>query len=195
MQKHFTRQDQPHLSGPQVTSRLPRVQLAIRRGNAKNLVREVRGPVYLIGSARDCDLVLGDAQFPAAFAYIFVGETGITLRCLGVDPEVTLNGQAVEKMDLSDGDRIRTGPFEFLVRIDWPVRDDESAAQPATQHRRSSTGSARRKAAEPRVEQLLDDIRQAMFPPTVGLSVHVGPDKPAIGPNAPRSSTRRRATA
>ena len=195
MHTQSTRQDQPHPSAPHLSSKLPRVQLEIQRGKARNLVRQVTGPVYLIGSARDCDLVLGDPQFPQAFAYIFVNESGVTLRRLGVGPDVTVNGRGVEAIGLADGDRIRTGPFEFHVRIDQPVRDGASAAVVPTRAMRATASQQRRQLAEPRVEQLLADIRHAMFPPAVGLRVFVVPDEPAATPHASRRGTRRRATA
>jgi hypothetical protein len=195
MHTQFTRKDRRHPSGPHASANLPKVQLEIQRGKAKNLVRQVTGPVYLVGSARDCDLVLGDPQFPQAFAYIFVNESGVTLRRLGVGPDVTVNGSVIEAIGLEDGDRIRTGPFEFHVRIDQPVRNGGSSAVTPTRERKARASEVRRKLAGPRVEQLLADIHHAMFPPAVGLRVYVGPEESAATPHASRRGTRRRATA
>ena len=54
----------PHtLPGPHFRLKLPKVEIEIVRGRARNMVRPVTVPVYLIGAANDCDLVLGDPQF------------------------------------------------------------------------------------------------------------------------------------
>ena len=59
--------NQHDLTGPHYRRTLPRVRLEIRRGKAQNKIRTVTGPVYLIGTASDCDLVLveGDSQTEA----------------------------------------------------------------------------------------------------------------------------------
>ena len=48
----------------QVSARLPTVELEIMRGQARRRVRRVAAPIFLIGTANDCDLVLGDPRFP-----------------------------------------------------------------------------------------------------------------------------------
>jgi hypothetical protein len=73
--------------------------------------------VYLAGSAADCDLVLGDMQFPDAHFYLLVGRGTVSLRHLGESPEITVNGRVATATRLLDGDRIRTGPFEFLLHL------------------------------------------------------------------------------
>ncbi len=95
----------------------PQVQIEISRGRARDLMREVVGSAYLIGSARDCDLVLGDAQFPEVYAYLYVNDSGVTLRHLDEGPEMTVDGVVVRSVSLTDGSRIRTGPFEFRIHI------------------------------------------------------------------------------
>jgi hypothetical protein len=157
------------------------VWLEIRRGRARNLVRQVNSAVYLIGSARDCDLVLADAQFPQAYAYLFVNPTGVTVRRLGSGPDLTVNGDAVEATRVEDGDRIRTGPFEFCLRIDKPTLPAVSTegCEP-----RQRDGQQRQRRAQRRVQHLLADIRHAIFPPKIGLRIYVGSDQPAH-PTAP----------
>jgi pSer/pThr/pTyr-binding forkhead associated (FHA) protein len=160
MHRHAPQPDRPKPSDPHLSSKLPRVQLQIRRGQARNLVRQVRSAVYLIGTARDCDLVLADPQFPQAFAYLFTNESGVTIRRLGAGPELTVNGRAIEASRLDSGDRIRTGPFEFGVSIEQPARLAESAAPGP-----SRSDDARQQCAQRRVQHLLADIRHALFPP------------------------------
>jgi hypothetical protein len=97
--------------------RNPRVLLEIRRGAARHRLRPVLGPVYLIGTSAECDLVLADPQFPEIHAYLLVSDEGVLLRYLGIGPEITVDGRPVEAVQLLDGDRLRTGPFEFRVHI------------------------------------------------------------------------------
>lgn len=108
------RQTQPPAESP---SRLPRVMLEIVRGRARRLVRRIAPPVFLIGAAADCDLVLADEQFPDAFAYVYVTATGVSIRHLGSRPDLLVNGEMVESALLDDGDRLQMGPYEFQINI------------------------------------------------------------------------------
>ncbi len=104
------------LRGPYFFPGLPTVHLEIVRGRAKQRRRAVEVPAFLIGRAGDCDLVLADAQIPEVHAYLFVTQHMVTIRHLS-GPELTVNGQPVSTALLADGDRIRTGPYEFQIAI------------------------------------------------------------------------------
>ncbi|MEX0938880.1 MAG: FHA domain-containing protein [Pirellulales bacterium] len=110
----------------------PTVALEIVRGRARRRVRPVDVPAFLIGSAVDCDLVLGDPRFPEVHAYVLLQNGEVSIRQLGFLPEITLNGQRFTKTMLTDGDRIRTGPFEFRVHIASP---SGSGRPPRPRHR------------------------------------------------------------
>jgi hypothetical protein len=111
------------------------VELEIRRGRAQHRLRPVDGPVFLVGTSPDCDMVLGDLQFPATHLYLLVTCDGVLLRHLGVPPEVTVNGRRVESAVLGNGDRIRTGPFEFAIAIHSGRRPDRPTTSPRTSTR------------------------------------------------------------
>ncbi len=93
------------------------IELMINRGRARHRVRPVRPPVFLIGSAADCDLVLGDQRFADVHAYLLVGTGRVSLRWLGLEPELTVNGAPATHVRLEDDDRIRMGPYEFILRM------------------------------------------------------------------------------
>jgi hypothetical protein len=110
-------------------SALPRVELEISRGRARQLVRPIEGLVYLIGAAEDNDLVLADSQFPDSHSYLLRSPLGLTLCWLGEGPEVTVDGvPALGTALLPDGSRLRTGPFEFRVRLTWPTVAEAQAS-------------------------------------------------------------------
>lgn len=90
--------------------------LEIRRGQAKHRHRFITEPAFLVGVNADCDMVLGDPQFaPIHFALLNRdGET--TIRCMGLKPEVTVNGVERTSGMVQPGDRIRTGSYEFILR-------------------------------------------------------------------------------
>ena len=143
---------------------LPHVTLEIVRGQAREKVRHVTTPAFLIGSAPDCDLVLGDPRFPQVYAYLIVHTGGVLVRHLGFEPDLKVNGQEVSRVALCDGDRLRLGPYEFIVGIQRRRVDPEQG--------RSSFGSVPlgalgRVAQESESEvlasvtQLLTDVRQA----------------------------------
>ena len=147
------------------TAMLPHVTLEIVRGHARQKVRHVTTPAFLIGSAPDCDLVLGDPQFPQVYAYLIVHTGGVLVRHLGFEPEMTVNGQDASRVGLHDGDRLRLGPFEFVVGIKDRRLDPD--------HGGSSFGSVPlgalgHTAPQPEVEvlatmtQLLAEVREAI---------------------------------
>jgi hypothetical protein len=110
-------QSQP---SPHILPLGPRVCLEIVRGRVRQRLRKVRGKVFLIGSASDCDLVLGDPAFPEAYAYLFIPPHGVTVRWLGAGPPLYVSGEQAEYAVLRNGDEIAFGPFALLVRIDGP---------------------------------------------------------------------------
>ena len=94
------------------------VWLEITRGRVQRRLRPVRGQVFLIGSAADCDLVVGDSSFPEAYAYVFVHDAAIAVRRLGLGPELQVDGEAVEAAELQTGDRLSFGPFELRLHVE-----------------------------------------------------------------------------
>ena len=113
----FDRYNHP---GPNLLSVGPRVSLEIMRGRVQQRIRPVRSKVFLIGTASDCDLVLGDLTFPEAYAYLFVQETKVTIRRLGAGPDLIVCGESVETAELLADDRVAFGPFELRLIIDTP---------------------------------------------------------------------------
>jgi len=108
---------------------LPRAELEITRGRARDQVRPIDGLAFLIGAADDNDLVLADPQFPESHSYLLRTPLGLTLCWLGEGPEITVDGEPVLSTSLVRTDaRLRTGPYEFRVRITWPAADADGAA-------------------------------------------------------------------
>ncbi len=97
------------------------MELIITSGRARKRIRRVVGPVFLIGSSMDCDLILGDALVPAVHSYVLITAHGARLRHLGEPPEVRVNRQIVEIAQLEDQDRIDIGCFSFVVQVTWPA--------------------------------------------------------------------------
>jgi hypothetical protein len=105
---------------------LPKVELEITRGKARNLVRSIDALAFLIGGAEDNDLVLADPQFPDSHSYLLRSPLGLTLCWLGEGPEITVNGEPVLSTALvADAARLRTGPYEFRVRLAWPATGED----------------------------------------------------------------------
>jgi hypothetical protein len=98
------------------------VWLEITRGRARQSIRAVSGPVFLIGSAPDCDLVLGDPSFPETYAYLLVQGDSVTIRRVGDEPELLVNGEPIESNELAAGDRLAFGPFELTLQIQLTVK-------------------------------------------------------------------------
>jgi hypothetical protein len=131
------RLDRHSLPGPHIFAAGPRVSLEIVRGRVQQRVRAIHGRVFLIGTAHDCDLVLGDLSFPEAYAYLFVDGERVSIRRLGAGPELIVCGDATDVADLFHGDTIAFGPFELKLLIDMPPRgrrgpgDDDTTGREA----------------------------------------------------------------
>ncbi|MBI3836314.1 MAG: hypothetical protein HY288_00075 [Planctomycetia bacterium] len=171
----------------------PKVELEITRGRAQQRVREVRGAAFLIGTASDCDLVLGDPQFAEVHSYLLLSPTRVTVRHLGFGPGLSVAGQDVTWATLRHNDELRTGPYEFRVRIHWPARQltgpigSEAHQAPlatrATDHRRVA-------------DKLMSDIRADSYPPLrLSLYVEGEPDPASGGVPAGQSCSRTAALA
>lgn len=142
--------------------RLPRVELEILRGRARNKLRRIEVPVYLIGSARDCDLVLADADFPEVHTYLYVNRGGVSVRRIAESPALAVDGRNVQSATIADGQTLQIGRYEFAVRIDRPLKlrtpEDENE-QPAYQSERHAPAEHPGLSL---VRALLDDIRAAL---------------------------------
>ena len=95
--------------GPQYLTSLTPMGLEITRGRVKQRYRPVRGRVFLIGTARDCDLVLADEMFPEAYAYVLIQGANVVIRRLGSGPDLYVAGERVEAAELWDGDEVEFG--------------------------------------------------------------------------------------
>lgn len=127
MDKDFVTHGPQGVGSPHFSCAGPQVELVIVHGRARETRRKVAGPVFMIGAARDCDLVLADARFPDVHSYIYVRREGVSVRHLGDGPGVEVDGRPVHMTRLVHGDQLRMGPYTFELRIAWPpgVRGDE----------------------------------------------------------------------
>jgi hypothetical protein len=140
---------------------LPSIVLEITRGRAQHLRREVRTTAFLIGTASDCDLVLGDPRFPEVHSYVFVTPEAVTIRQLCAGPALCVAGRPVTKAALGDGDTVQMGPYEFRVLIEWP----QAAARGETARGEIMEHVATPLRHEWAIERLLEDVaRQATGP-------------------------------
>ncbi|WP_186767491.1 FHA domain-containing protein [Blastopirellula retiformator] len=135
-------------------------ELLIRRGRADRPSRPLDGPLFLIGSDAECDLVLGDPQFPGSYAYIFNRGSQLTLRWLGEGPELTVNGETFESGKLVDGDRIRCGPYEFQLAVTsgGGAKDNRGSLQQTIGNAQATEETAREA-----VKDLISQVKRNLF--------------------------------
>jgi hypothetical protein len=158
----------------------PAIVLEITRGRAKHLRRVVHTSVFLIGTAADCDLVLGDLRFPEVYGYLFVSPDRVTIRRLGMGPELFVGGQTVTCAELADLDTVGMGPYEFRVLIERP--------QAATRGRQSQ-GATMETAATPirhewAMQRLLKDVE--CHAPAPRLSLFTGDGEQEVEDEKPK---------
>ena len=179
MNAPILRIDRHSLPQPHILPAGTQVSLEITRGRVQQRVRLVRGRVFLIGAATDCDLVLGDLQFPEAYAYLFVNGSQVTIRRLGCGPELYVCGQPAQQAELFQGDRIAFGPFELLVRIDDP-RPGRRDGGPSRSADQAAGWDEDHSEVRDEVQTLLADIRRALAeePPPLSLFAGDAPSSP-----------------
>ena len=167
MQRQLWRHNPHLLSNAPIPekSQLPfRVELEILRGRVKQRVRPILNPAFLVGMADDCDLVLGDPQFPEVHTYIRISNTGVTLRHLGFSPALTINGEPAHQQLLHDGDRIRTGPFEFLVHLHPQASGDDDTNKSRSLRMPAVMDRVEDEVGNALVQQLLAEVRRELVP-------------------------------
>jgi len=142
--------------------KLPRVELEILRGRARNKLRRIDVPVFLIGSARDCDLVLADADFPDVHTYLYVNRGGVSVRRIADSPPLAVNGREVQSAAIVDGQKLQIGRYEFEVRIDRPTNPRENQEAGETPAAIPAFSSEPDPPGLSLVRALLEDIRAAL---------------------------------
>ena len=147
------------------------VSLEITRGRVQQRFRPVTSKVFLIGAASDCDLVLGDLQFPEAYAYVFVSGSRVSIRRLGAGPELLVCGEPVESGELFHGDLIELGPFELRVLIEDTPRGGRGSEEDSDKMAGAMGMDAEHVGAVHEVRLLLLEIRRQLAGETPVLRI------------------------
>ncbi len=145
-----------------------RVELEIVRGRARETHRPVEVPAFLIGASRDCDLVLAAPRFPDVYAYLIVHAGGVSVRHLGLAPNLYVNGVLAANAELADGDRLAVDPYEFVIHIcEQHCADEPNAAPTRPLPTHTWTKPLPESEIEPMLAaiRLVNEIRAALNPP------------------------------
>ena len=166
--------------GPHYLPQLPQVGLEIVRGKASRRVRDVNPPVFLIGAAEDCDLVLGDLRFPEAYAYLYVTGRGVSIRHLGEGPELYVNGELTESSLLADEDILELGAYEFQLHIQDRSPRGRGCESRDWEEGLRETDFLGLDAAMDDVWDLMARIRESVALEPVDLRIFSGPPAPKM---------------
>lgn len=94
--------------------------LEIVRGQAQQMFRPITGPVFMIGTAVDSDLVLADEAFPETYLYLYIktdeqlNET-VSVRRFGVGPELRIDEVELDVAELPLGSLLEFGAYAFRL--------------------------------------------------------------------------------
>ncbi len=158
MQQSIQRHRSTLVPGPKHQDGLPSVTLEITRGRARNVFRQLTRTTYFIGAGEECDLMLNDPQFAEVHAYLVLSPCNVSIRHMGFDPPLKVNGRSVRRAILTDQAIISAGPYEFRVHIEAPVL------------------AAANDSAAVHVQQLLDEIAQNKLPGPPVPRIYVSAD-------------------
>ncbi len=181
--------------GPHYLPQLPQVGLEIVRGKASHRIREVSPPVFLIGTAEDCDLVLGDLRFPEAYAYMYVTIRGVSVRHLGDGPELYVNGELTETALLADGDILELGAYEFQLHIQDRSPRGGGRSEQGWEEGLRETDFLGLEAAMDDVWDLMARIRATVALEPVDLQIFSGPPAPKVAKRPLAAFVSRRISA
>lgn len=127
MASFVTRIDGPGYSGQNTEPQGPHLAfpravwgLEIVRGQARQLFRQIAGPVFMIGTAEDSDLVLADEAFPESYLYLYIktdadlNET-VSVRRFGVGPALRVDEVETDIAELPIGSILEFGDYAFRL--------------------------------------------------------------------------------
>ena len=84
------------------------------------MFRPINGPVFMIGTAVDCDLVLADEAFPETYLYLYIktdelfNET-VSVRRFGVGPELRIDEVELDVAELPLGSLLEFVAYAFRL--------------------------------------------------------------------------------
>jgi hypothetical protein len=107
--------NRPHISLPRKSRAQGTPGLEIVRGHARQMFRPITGPVFMVGTAADCDLVLADPEFPETFLYLYLKDEQVTVRRLGVGPDLYVDEMTTDSAVLGIGSLLEFGPYAFRL--------------------------------------------------------------------------------
>lgn len=174
--------------------KLPRVELQILRGRARNKLRRIEVPVFLIGSARDCDLVLADPDLPEVHTYLYVNRGGVSVRRIAESPALAIDGREVQSATIVDGQKLQIGRYEFAVQIDNPLKVRTPEEETDSPRRASQFDTPQDHPGLSLVRALLDDVRAALKV-EADLQLYIESDSPWRSVTAAEQLLVRKASA
>ena len=99
---------------------LPRDAVAFLRiadSDARFPIRPISEGSFLIGHGTACDLRLGDHEVPALHSILRVTSTSASIALMAERPELVVNGEAVSRAVLQDGDLVEIGDVRLVFRF------------------------------------------------------------------------------
>src|SRR3954471_12562107 len=96
---------QEAMTATPTTSSLPAVRLEVHQGG-RSVPYFFDQVDFLIGTVAGCDLRVPGANLPAVLCLLARHPEGLTLRRLAATQVLLLNGAAVSRAELKDGDRL-----------------------------------------------------------------------------------------
>jgi len=124
-----------------------KVNLVLLKVGGNNKAFSLPSSVTIVGRRQDCDLCVPLMVISRRHCALNTDGGRLSIRDLGSSNGTLVNGDKIEEMDLSAGDRVSIGPLNFVVQIDG-VPDEIAGDEPLAT---TSDGRAKVNADEPDV--------------------------------------------
>jgi pSer/pThr/pTyr-binding forkhead associated (FHA) protein len=95
-----------------------KVNLILLKVGGNNKAFSLPSSVTIVGRRQDCDMCVPLMVVSRRHCALNMDGGELSIRDLGSSNGTFVNGQRIDEMDLSAGDKVAIGPLNFIVQID-----------------------------------------------------------------------------
>jgi pSer/pThr/pTyr-binding forkhead associated (FHA) protein len=111
-----------------------KVNLVLLKVGGNNKAFSLPSTVTIVGRRQDCDLCVPLMVISRRHCALNMDDNELSIRDLGSSNGTFVNGERIDEVDLSPGDKVSIGPLNFVVQIDGVPADipgDQPLASPS----------------------------------------------------------------
>lgn len=95
-----------------------RVHLILLKAGGSNKSFSLPSSVTIVGRRQDCDMCIQLKVVSRRHCSLNMDDGELSIRDLGSSNGTFVNGERIDEINLSAGDKVSIGPLDFIVQID-----------------------------------------------------------------------------